>query len=221
MRRHVEPCSPEKPVLLNSFRNPQPVQTDESISDVVAGPQAVDQSSRRVQDRLESTRQVSREADQHAVPIVQPGVHRCNHKHLKCGRRHSDESDVAWRSIATRCVGRWLCSTSTYRATVVARLTYAASACRGFTQASDRQRINTVIDRARRLGYCSPDTPTFDELCDTADDELFSKAAQQSNHVLHALLPPSSTASQRYNLRHRAHSLQLLNIEHNYPTPIS
>jgi len=25
---------------------------------------------------------------------------------------------------------------------------------------------------ARRLGYCLPDTPTFDELCDTADDEL-------------------------------------------------
>jgi len=39
-----------------------------------------------------------------------------------------------------------------YRATVVARLTYAASAWRGFTKASDRQRINTVIDRARRLG---------------------------------------------------------------------
>jgi len=31
-----------------------------------------------------------------------------------------------------------------------------------------------VIDRARRLGYCSPDTPTFDELCDTAEDELYS-----------------------------------------------
>jgi len=37
----------------------------------------------------------------------------------------------------------------------------------------------------------------------------YSKAVQLSNHVLHVLLPPSSTASQRYNLRHRAHSLQL------------
>jgi len=35
---------------------------------------------------------------------------------------------------------------------------------------------------------------------------LYIKAVQLSNHVL---LPPSSTASQRYNLRHRAHSLQL------------
>jgi len=47
---------------------------------------------------------------------------------------------------------------------------------------------------------------TFDELCDTADDELFSKAVQLSNHVLHALLPPSSTASQRYHLRHTVHT---------------
>jgi len=37
-----------------------------------------------------------------------------------------------------------------YRATVIARLTYAASAWRGLTKASDRQRINSVIDRARQ-----------------------------------------------------------------------
>ena len=41
---------------------------------------------------------------------------------------------------------------------------YAASAWRGLTKTSDRQRINRVIDRARRLGYCSPDLANFDEL---------------------------------------------------------
>ena len=96
-----------------------------------------------------------------------------------------------------------------YRATVIARLTYAASAWRGFTKASDRQRINSVIDRARRLGYCAQNLQNFDELCDAADDELFSKVAQLPKHVLHQLLPPPSTASQQYNLRHRTHSLQL------------
>ena len=65
-------------LVLNSFRSPQPVQTDESISYVVAGPQAVDQSGRRIQNRLESTHQVSRKADQHAVSIVQTGVHQCD-----------------------------------------------------------------------------------------------------------------------------------------------
>jgi len=91
----------------------------------------------------------------------------------------------------------------------VARLMYAASSWRGLTKASDRQRINLVIDRARRHGYCSPDLPTFDDLCDAAGDELFAIAARLSNHVLHALLPPPSTASQRYDLRQRIHSLQL------------
>ena len=96
-----------------------------------------------------------------------------------------------------------------YRATVIARLTYAASAWRGFIKASDRHRIDSVIDRARRYGYCAQDLPSFDELCDAADDELFSNAMRLSSHVLHSLLPPPSTASQCYNLRERSHSLQL------------
>jgi len=43
--------------------------------------------------------------------------------------------------------------------------------------AKDRQRTNSVIDRPRSapwVGHCLPDTPTFGELCDTADDELTS-----------------------------------------------
>jgi len=62
-----------------------------------------------------------------------------------------------------------------HRATVVARLTYAATAWRGLTKASDCPRINSVIDSAPRLGYCSPDLLTFDELCDNADDDYSAK----------------------------------------------
>jgi len=96
-----------------------------------------------------------------------------------------------------------------YRATVVARLTYAASAWRGLIKAPDRKRIDSVLDRARHHGYCPPDLPTFEELCNIADDELFGRAMRLSNHVLHALIPAQSYASQRYNLRHRTHALQL------------
>jgi len=74
-----------------------------------------------------------------------------------------------------------------YHATVVARLTYAASAWCGFIKASDRQCISSVMDRARHLGYCSPDTPTFEELCDTADDDLFTKALRSLDYLLHPL----------------------------------
>ena len=52
--------------------------------------------------------------------------------------------------------------------------------------------------------YCAPewpDLPPYDELHDAVDDELFSKAKNFSNHVLHPLLPPPSAASQRYKTR--------------------
>ena len=62
-----------------------------------------------------------------------------------------------------------------YRSVVIARLLYAASAWHGFTKASDRQRMNLLINRAKRYGYCLPDLPTFEELCNTADDQLFNK----------------------------------------------
>jgi len=88
-----------------------------------------------------------------------------------------------------------------YCATVVARLMYAASAWRCLTKAPDRKRIDSVLDRARSHGYCPPDLSTF--------DKLFGRAMRLSNHVLHALIPPQSSASQRYNLRHGTHSLQL------------
>jgi len=38
---------------------------------------------------------------------------------------------------------------------------------------------------------------------------LFSASNGRLDHLLHQLLPQSSTASQHYNLRHRALSLQL------------
>jgi len=85
---------------------------------------------------------------------------------------------------------------------------YAASACRGLASTSERQRIDSVIDRAHRNGYCAPDLPSFDVLCDDADDELF-KAVRLPNHVLHPLLLPLSIASQSYNLRQRTLSLRL------------
>jgi len=41
-------------------------------------------------------------------------------------------------------------------------------------------------------GYSAPDSPTFDELCETADEQLFHKIKLNSNHVLNAVLPPPS-----------------------------
>ena len=84
-----------------------------------------------------------------------------------------------------------------------------ADTCTCVSATVQAERRGSVIDRARRLGYCAQNLQNFDDLCDAADDELLSKVAQLSNHVLHELLPPLSTASQQYNLRNRTHSLQL------------
>ena len=70
-----------------------------------------------------------------------------------------------------------------HRSVVVARLLYAASALHGFTKATDRLRINLLLERAKRHGYCLPDLPTFEELCNAADDQLFNKTVSNCNHV--------------------------------------
>ena len=79
----------------------------------------------------------------------------------------------------------------------------------GFTKAADRRRINLLLERANRYDYCMPDLLTFEELCDTADDQLFNKTVSNSSQVLHTALPPPSTGSQHYNLRRRTHTRSL------------
>ena len=120
----------------------------------------------------------------------------------------SAQTVYALRVLQTRGLGDNVLQ-HIYRAIVVTQLTYAASMWYGLTKASDRKRIDSVLDRARRHGYCPLDLPKFDKLCHIADDELFGRAMRLSNHVLHALIPPQCSASQRYNLRHRPHLLQL------------
>ena len=84
-----------------------------------------------------------------------------------------------------------------------------------FTTSKDRQRIDAVLRRVNKSGLWTSAVPsdflTFEDLCSTADDELFTKTSTFSNHIilLHAFLPPGSTASQRYSLRRRTNSFQL------------
>jgi len=40
----------------------------------------------------------------------------------------------------------------------------------------------------------------FEELWENTDDQLFNETVENSNHVLHTVLPPPSVASQHYNL---------------------
>ena len=96
-----------------------------------------------------------------------------------------------------------------FRSVVAAKLLYASSAWWGFTNATDRQRVDAFLRRCIRSGYCSSDLPTFGELCEAADQQLFGKILANPYHLLHNLLPPPAVAPLNYCLRPRSHSRQL------------
>jgi hypothetical protein len=96
-----------------------------------------------------------------------------------------------------------------YHSVVVSRVMYASSAWWGFTNAVDRQRVDAFYRRGIRSGYCSSDLPSFSEMCEAADQQLFDRILANPNHMLHNLLPPPTVASQNYNFRPRSHDRQL------------
>ena len=98
-----------------------------------------------------------------------------------------------------------------YRSVVITKLTYASSAWWGFTSATDRQRLDAFIRRSEHSRLVPPNVPSFAQLCRTTDDRLFNKILSNKAHVLDNLLPPTSVASQNYNLRQRRHHLELPN----------
>ena len=103
----------------------------------------------------------------------------------------------------------------TFRATVVAGLTYAASAWRGLTKASVRQRINSVLDRTRRHGYC-PRTcrhlmncvtpPTKNYSVKLSNYHITSYTHYSYHHPPHHRTIISDTAPTHWNCLHTPHT---------------
>ena len=96
-----------------------------------------------------------------------------------------------------------------YRSVVVAKLLYASSAWDGFASATDRNKIQSFINKSKRNGYCSPDLPGFNNLCTSMKVDLFNKVLKIPIHVLHPLLPPPVSHTQRYGLRPTVHDRTL------------
>ena len=59
----------------------------------------------------------------------------------------------------------------------------------------------------RRLGFLPNNTPSFEEMCGSADDVLFGSMLTNEYHVLAQLLPPVKETP--YHLRPRAHNRSL------------
>ena len=95
------------------------------------------------------------------------------------------------------------------RATLVAKLSYAAPAWHGFLSSGEQGRLESTIKKATRWGIYSPDAPCIEAIIDQADQRLFKSILQNKLHVLHHLLPPVKTRA--YNLRPRAYDRVLIN----------
>ena len=67
-------------------------------------------------------------------------------------------------------------------------------------------RMVTKLSSSDR-SYRDANSLSFDNMCETANERLFSRIVNNSLHPLHSLLPPQR--DQHYELRERAHNFQL------------
>ena len=71
--------------------------------------------------------------------------------------------------------------------------------------ASDKERLEKLLKRAKRLGYLEQSFPTVSELANIADAKLLFSILHNSKHVFHQLLIPIRPLSS-HQLRPRAHN---------------
>jgi len=70
-------------------------------------------------------------------------------------------------------------------------------------------RLDSLLRRSKRLGYCRIDQPAVADMFSAADDEFFSRIKSNSHHVLQPYLPYDNETP--YQLRARSHTLALIN----------
>ena len=68
-----------------------------------------------------------------------------------------------------------------------------------------RAKLDAFVNRCRRLGYCNQNEPSLTQLMDDADERLFRRIMNNSEHVLQPFLPDRPDLSYSYNLRRRPH----------------
>jgi len=78
----------------------------------------------------------------------------------------------------------------------------------GLCSASDRAKLDSFLNRCKRLGFCDNTVPTISDVFSNADDSLFKTILENSCHVLHPYLPKNQY--QHYHLRQRLHNKALI-----------
>jgi len=92
-------------------------------------------------------------------------------------------------------------------AIIISRLTYAAPSWWGYRSTEDEQKLDSVINRAKRWGFYNQDAPTLNSICTRRENDLFVRLISNPSHLLHQLLPPLK--NHPHFLRPRSHDRQL------------
>jgi len=80
----------------------------------------------------------------------------------------------------------------------------------GMCTAADRAKLNSFINRCKRIGFCDKELlPSITELFGEADDILFNRTLTNTRHFLQTYLPDRTETA--YNLRNRTHNKSLIN----------
>jgi len=87
----------------------------------------------------------------------------------------------------------------------MAKIRYALPAWGGFVKATEIGRINSLLRKCKKFGYCKM-VYTFEDLLMDSDKKLF-KQLQHEKHCLHQLLPERRSLGDK--LRVRNHSFLL------------
>src|ERR1043165_9884537 len=80
---------------------------------------------------------------------------------------------------------------------------YASPSWWGFTLASDKEHLEKLLKRAKRLGYLEQSFPLVSELANIAETKLIFSILHNPKHVLHQLLTSLRPLSS-HQLRPRA-----------------
>ena len=89
----------------------------------------------------------------------------------------------------------------------MSRLSYASQAWWGMIGECERMQLNDVPNRATEHGFLPLQHPSFSEICDSADSQLFQAVFHNPYHVLHQLLPLVKVNN--YNLRETVHDNEI------------
>ena len=90
-----------------------------------------------------------------------------------------------------------------FKATILSKITYAGPSWWGYATAEEKNRLESLLRKAVKWGYYSPEDKSLEKIFDEKDEKLFQNVLNQETHVLRCLLPPQK--ENKYKLRAKTH----------------